>query len=353
MYKPSPLLAPLLFVPGLIFETVIRLRNLCYSAGLRSLLSLPRPVISVGNITLGGTGKTPLVIYVARTLRNLGHAPAVLSRGYGRRFLAVSRVLPPGEEIPSAAYNLGDEPALIRRCVPEIWLGISPNRYAIGRDVMGRRSEVVFVLDDAFQHRRLRRDLDIVVIDRTQPLLRNHIFPLGSLRESLSGLRRAHAVVLNGSQETADANSIENAILEISPRIRIFHCIQKIGLLVPFAMWNSRESGEVASLETTAALLVAALGNPARFLNDVEDLGIRVAGSCFFRDHHCLSRQDWHKCIEGARRAGTEAIIITEKDAIKIVEPPDFPLLVAIQSTFIDQPAEFEQMLREAAGDAR
>jgi len=353
MYKPSPFLAPLLFVPGLIFETVIRVRNLTYSAGLRSARSLTRPVISVGNLTLGGSGKTPLVIYVAQTLRNLGHTPAVLSRGYARRSLAISHVLPPGEEVPSPACVLGDEPALMRRRVPEIWLGISPDRYAIGREILVRCPGVIFVLDDGFQRRRLRRDHDIVIIDRTQPLLRNHLFPRGSLREPLSGLCRAHAVVLNGTPETSDSNSIEKAIREISPRIRIFHCIQRIVSLMPFAIWNARESGNVSSVQCTTAWLAAALGNPARFLKDVEDLGIRVAGSRFFRDHHRLTRKDWHRCIESARRCNAEAVIITEKDAIKIVEPPDFPLLVAVQSTLIDQPGEFEQMLREAVGDAQ
>lgn len=329
------------------------MRNLTYSAGLRSARSLARPVISVGNLTLGGSGKTPLVIHVTKTLQNLGYTPAVLTRGYGRRSIVLSRVLPPGEEVSSPACDLGDEPALMRRRIPEIWLGISPDRYAIGRGILERCPEVVFVLDDGFQHRRLRRDCDIVIIDRTQPLLSNHQFPRGSLREPLSGLRRAHAVVLNGTPETSGSDFIEKVILEISPRIRIFHCIQRIVSLMPFAIWNGHESGNLSSVQCATALLAAALGNPARFLKDVGDLGIRVLDSRFFRDHHRLTREDWHRCIESARRCGAEAIIITEKDAIKIFEPPDFPLLVAVQSTFIDEPGEFERTLRDAIRDAR
>lgn len=352
MYKPSPFLAPLLFVPGLIFEALVRGRNLSYSAGLLSSRRLHRPVISVGNLTLGGSGKTPLVIHVARTLTKLGHIPAALSRGYGRRSLAESHVLPPGNDVLFLAYNLGDEPALIRRYVPEIWLGISMDRYSIGREIEERCPKVIFVLDDGFQHRQLSRDMDIVVIDRSQPFLRDHVFPRGTLREPLSGLRRCQAVILNGISSAPDHDLIKRAIQKVIPHNHIFSCTQRIDSLVPFTIWNNPAAEEVPSAKCSCAYLAAALGNPERFRNDVEKLEISIVGSRFFRDHHRLTHQNWQNCIKEAGRRGAEAIIITEKDAVKILEPPDFPLLVAIQSTLINRPAEFEQLLAEAIREA-
>ncbi|HYK91507.1 MAG TPA: tetraacyldisaccharide 4'-kinase [Acidobacteriota bacterium] len=345
MYKPLPSLAPLLYVPSLLFGAVVRLRNLSYSRGALRSARLPRPVISIGNLTLGGTGKTPLVIHLAATLLRLGHQTAILSRGFGRHRIAISHVLQPRGDGPLHTSHLGDEAALIRRRLPEAWLGISTDRFAVGRKIAGLSPGVVFVLDDGFQHRQLHRDLDIVVIDPTQPLGENHLFPLGSLREPVSGLRRCHAVVLNGGAPAAVMASIASTLADINAHARIFHCTQKIDLLVPFGAWIDSTFAPTVAGRCARSFLTAALGNPRRFRADVENLGTTVTGCRFFRDHHILTRQEWRDCVRQADRAGAEAIIITEKDAVKIVEPPDFPLLVALQSVRFDRPAEFEQML--------
>src|SRR5262249_53976455 len=159
-----------------------RARNELYAGGWLRERRLPRPVISVGNLTLGGTGKTPLAIYLAELLRKLDAAPALLSRGYGRRSRDRIQVFGPGDEVSNLVWRAGDEPALVRRRVPAVWLGISKDRRAAGERVLEKKPDVVFILDDGFQHRKLHRDLDIVVVDRAQPLTTNRVFPRGTLR---------------------------------------------------------------------------------------------------------------------------------------------------------------------------
>src|SRR5262245_6288298 len=146
----------LLALPALLFEAAVRARNSLYTSGLRRPARLPRPVVSVGNLTIGGSGKTPFVIHVAGRVAAMGAVPAVLSRGYGRERPRSMHVVPPGGEMPGARI-IGDEPALIRRRVPAAWLGIASNRHTAGRTIAARVRNPLFILDDGFQHRRLHR----------------------------------------------------------------------------------------------------------------------------------------------------------------------------------------------------
>ncbi len=353
MYRPSPLLAPLLYIPGLFFEAAVRVRNHLYSAGMLTAARLPRPVISVGNLTLGGSGKTPLVIHVGRTLAALGCTPAILSRGYGRAGPSRPLILSPGETVPDPVPSLGDEPTLIRRHLPGAWLGVAPDRYAAGLRIVERCRNTVFVLDDAFQHRRIHRDLDIVIIDRTQPLAENRVFPRGSLREPPSSLARSGIVVLNGRTTGPGNGEFERMIRKISPSCSLFHCSQKIDSLVPFDVWNGSERRDCGPHGYTRVFVVSALGNPARFLADVRESGVGVAGHRFYRDHHRLTGRDWDRCVAEARSAGAEALVITEKDAVKAAGAPDFPLLVAVQSTHLENQPEFDRGLARIMGGAR
>lgn len=357
MHRIPPRLAPAVFLPGLIFESLVRARGALYSFGLAAQRRLPNPVISIGNLTMGGSGKTPLVISTARIVTGLGYQPAILTRGYKRKGPAAPLVLSPGETAASPAEALGDEPALMRRHLPSSWMGISKNRFATGQEIARRAGRVVFILDDGFQHRRLHRDLDIVVIDASQPLASNRIFPRGTLREPPGSLKRCGAVVVNRGAGAADA-AVESEIRSIHPAAAVFHCLQRIGALVPFARWRQAgpdpaEESERREEAHGPAYVVAALGNPGRFLRDLRQMGIEVSGTSLFRDHHQLSPKDWQACSGDARRRGARAIVVTEKDAVKIGEPPDFPLLVAVQSTEIDEREEFECLIRKTVEERR
>lgn len=341
-------ISSLLLLPGLAFEALVRARNSLYTRGVLPQQRLGCPVISVGNLNLGGSGKTPLVIYLARMLVELGTVPALLSRGYGRSSGETTRVIAPGGDIPALA--VGDEPALVRRHIPEIWLGISPNRYGAGRQILEGCPSPIFILDDGFQHRGLHRDLDIVVIDATQPLDGDRVIPRGRLREPLTGLRRATLVMINAARSVAKPDPLEDTIRRIDPEARIFHCSQRIRTILPWERWKDPRSDGGTFSNYGPAFLVAAVGNPSRFERDVRDLGIPVTGALFFRDHHELAVRDWDECIARARSSGAGALIITEKDAIKLKHSPEFPLLVSVQSTDVEPKDEFTRIVRKVAG---
>lgn len=345
MYRIPPALDPLLLLPGAAFEAVVRARSGFYSAGIFPQHRLPRPVISIGNITLGGSGKTPLVIYAAQALIKLGFTPAVLTRGYRRRGSEKLLVVSPGQELQSPASTLGDEPALVRRRIPSAWLGVSKDRHAAGQTLAGQVPNSVFLLDDGFQHRRIFRDLDIVIVDRSQPLEENHMFPRGTLREPVSQLRRCHMLVLNGLPGEGDRDSTEEGIRCLDRNARVFHCDQKIDSLVPFPQWsNGEESGHAPYPKS--AFVVAAVGNPDRFRRDVTRVGIEVRGTRFFADHHRIGPKEWLACCKEAEAKAVDAIITTEKDAMKIEQSPAFPLLIAVQATEISEADDFERMLK-------
>ncbi len=294
---------------------------------------------------MGGSGKTPLAIHMAQIIARMGMTPILLSRGYGR--LGKSPlIVQPRERLPFPAQALGDEPALIRQHAPEIWLGISPDRYTIGLQIGQRTPNPVFILDDGFQHRRLQRNLDIVVIDRTQPLMQNRVLPRGTLREPLSSLHRADMLVINGACSSPQLDPVEESIRRFNPDAAIFHCVQKIDRLVEFAHWRTAGAAGAPRGDIPTAFLAAAIGNPDRFRKDVQEFGIELKGGRFFRDHYRLQPSDWHACAESARRSGAAALLTTEKDAIKMADELDFPLLVAVQSMRLSEQAAVERRLQ-------
>jgi tetraacyldisaccharide 4'-kinase len=344
MYMPPRWMAPLLFIPGILWEAVLRARNRLFESEALTVHALPRPVISIGNMTLGGSGKTPLAIYVARLVSQNAGTPVLLSRGYGRRSRLSCDIVPPDMPIVLPAHELGDEPTLVRRNIPGVWLGIAANRFEAGIQIAARVSDAVFILDDGFQHRRLRRNLDLVVVDSTQALEANLTFPRGSLREPIGGLRRCHAVIIN---DGGDAGSLDKAIERIHPSAKVFHCQQRIETIVPYPEWLV--AGPTPGYGPVPVFLVAAIGNPFRFRRDVAALGLEIRGARFYRDHFTPRPEDWLACWEEARSSGAQCLLTTEKDAVKIRSDPGMPLMVAVQATRVSEDAAFQAMIRCAA----
>jgi tetraacyldisaccharide 4'-kinase len=331
----------------------VRSRAGLYSRGVLSVRRLDRPVISIGNLTLGGTGKTPLTIYLAQILLSWGLTPILLSRGYGRIARSSARVVAPGQGVTARPDDVGDEPALIRRRVPGIWLGISADRWSVANEIPYRDLQAVFLLDDGFQHLQLHRDLDIVLVHSAQPFLSNRVLPLGSLREPVQSMRRCDVVMLNGLEGTADWISIKEEISRIHAQAGLFCCRQHIGRIERFELWRACSSGPEAASGIGPVFLVSAIAGPGRFRSDVEALGIQVRGERTFRDHCRLTDQDWLSCVGAARRTGAAALLTTEKDAVKLEDTLDFPLLVAVQETIIGKSAAFEALLRRKCERAR
>jgi tetraacyldisaccharide 4'-kinase len=261
-------------------------------------------VISIGNITAGGTGKTPLAMDVVGRLLAWGRKPAVVSRGY--------RALP-GEE--------ADELAMVRRRLPGVPCIACPDRVSGARQAVQKHGADTIVLDDAFQHRRIGRDLDIVLIDATCPFGRGHLLPRGLLREPLCGLRRASLVVLSRCDQASreQLRAIDAALdvhAPLVPRIRCLH--RPTGLV--------RVDGSRTGLEPEdvgPAWCFAAIGNPAAFRSTVGAMGIEAVGEHWWADHHAYTGQEMEETGRAAHAAGATVLLTTEKDAVKLGELAD------------------------------
>ncbi len=283
------------------YGLVTAARNTLYDRGLLRQHAAPIPVISVGNLTLGGTGKTPLVAWVARRLVAAGHRPAVVSRGYGAR---------PGE--------VSDEAAELAILVPGV-LHVADRDRVRGVTAAAGRGADVAILDDGFQHRRLQRTLDIVAIDASDPFGCGHLFPRGLLREAPSGLARAQAVVLTRTGGLSEER-----------RAEIRAAVTRARLGRPPVIWLETDhrpaatrtaGGRVEPLAAIAGDCVAAfcgIGNPAAFRHTLAVCGLEVAGFRGYADHHAYSPTDIAALAAWARGLGVERVVTTLKDLVKI-----------------------------------
>jgi tetraacyldisaccharide 4'-kinase len=287
-------------------------RNKLFDAGIKRVTRLPRPVISVGNNTAGGTGKTPMVRWMASELRSQGKRVAILSRGYKAK-----------------AGALGDELTMLDRALnggggdtAPVLLRANPNRVAAGTALLAEHPEVdVILLDDGFQHRRVARDLDVVLINATEPFGFDHVLPRGLLREPLRGLRRAGVIVLTRCDRVTDA-----ALAEIEQRIRTHTGVPILrsvhaqsGFRLPHTPLRAPVDQPMSALAGQNWFLFCGIANPSGLIS-LHDQGGRMAGAVSFGDHHDYSKADIDRVLRDARSAGADLVVTTEKDWVK-VEP--------------------------------
>jgi tetraacyldisaccharide 4'-kinase len=273
------------------------------------LLPLPVPVVSVGGITTGGSGKTPLTNYLASALKANGRSPAILTRGYGRRFPAESIVLPPTAKV--SALMTGDEAQIFLRAAIAP-LGIGAKRYETAQILLRQfPSTDVLLLDDGFQHARLDRDFDIVVIDGLDPFGQQDLVPLGRLREPLSALARAGAFVITRAENDLRFDFIRKRLRDFNPTAPAFRT-----RLVSRA-WRDYCTGEsVPSLAGKRVGAFCGLGNPENFWSTLESLGLEVVFRWTFDDHHNYKPKEIYNLTHQAKEHGAEMLVTTEKDRI-------------------------------------
>ncbi len=275
------------------------IRNRLYDRGCKRSYKAPVPVVSVGNLTLGGTGKTPCVEYVAGYYRRLGLLVATLSRGYGA---AEGR----NDEVRVLEMNLDDVPHLQ-----------GADRVALAHTAAVELESELLVLDDGFQHRRLARDLDIVLLDATDPWGQGYLFPRGLLREGPRGLGRAGAVVLTRCDLVGpeDVARIRERVARLAPGVAVAETTHR-----PVEWVNTERA--VLPLEALRGRPVAAfcgIGNPDGFRRTLEGLGAAVAAFRAFPDHHAYSRTDVEDLRSWARQQATECVVVTtQKDLVKL-----------------------------------
>lgn len=289
----------LLRVAEVPYTLAVQLRNRRFDRSVSAIERVEVPVISIGNLTLGGTGKTPMVKWVARYLRANDLRVAILSRGYGAT---------------EGAKN--DEALELEQSLPDVPHLQSPDRVAIARTAIEELESQVLLQDDGFQHRRLGRDLDIVLIDATQPFGFGHVFPRGTLREPLRGLGRAGVVCLTRADRVSpqERESIRSRVARLAPQAHWCEVVHAPQSLLDAA-------GNLAPLSQLAGRRVAAfcgIGNPAAFRSTLEGVGATVVHWREFPDHHAFTAADVESLTREITTAQVDHVVCTHKDLVKL-----------------------------------
>lgn len=298
----------LLSVP---YGFVARRRIAAYD-GRREPGHLPLPVACIGNLTAGGTGKTPFVAWLARIALERGRHPAVLSRGYGG---------PSANDTP-----LSDEGCVLRDLLGDgVPLVEDPDRVRGGRSLVASHPEVdLLLLDDGFQHRRLHRDVDVVLLDATNPFGYDRLLPRGLLREPIEGLARADAVVVTRAERVtqAELERLDARIARLAPRARRASVRTRARALVRVADGTEIR---LSALNDAAVVAWAGIGNPRAFVAGLEDLGAHVVATRFERDHYAFQPTDVGEMLHTAKAAGAALVVVTRKDLVKLRRVPGLP----------------------------
>ncbi|MCI0548152.1 MAG: tetraacyldisaccharide 4'-kinase [Candidatus Rokubacteria bacterium] len=308
------------------YRAVLALREQAYARGALRAGRLGCPVISVGNVTLGGAGKTPTVELAVRTLEALGARPAVLSRGYGRRTRGTLMVAD-GARILLGPEAAGDEPYMLARRLPGTVVVVGESRYQAGRIAVEAAGATVLVIDDGFQHRSLAKDLDILVVRGQHPWGNGRLFPRGVLREPLTALARAQLVVVTNPREPADLDRVARTLCDHrapAPVVGAAYRVERVWEAGTGRSWDPSE------LRGRRLLAFAGVGSPRGFAETVAALGVVATGLAEFPDHHWYEAADLERLAALARASGGEGLITTEKDWVRLEGRvrPALPLLV-------------------------
>ena len=298
--RDVPWLRRLLWPVSLVWGAAVRLRAFAYRAGVVHPKRLPGTVISVGNLTAGGTGKTPMVLWLAERAHADGKRVGILTRGYRARI----------PETPGAPQS--DEVAIYRtRLAHHVQLGVGSDRYANGM-VLARHGVEWFLLDDGFQHLQLARDVDIVLLDATNPFGGGRLLPAGMLREQKSALSRANIIVITRSEQ---APAVETIVRRYT-NAPIFHAVTELKEILPLP--SAKRAMPPSQWPRAGVFAFCGIGNPQAFFADLERWGIRLAGRAIFADHHRYTQQEAAKLEQAARESGADALICTEKDVFNL-----------------------------------
>ncbi|MFQ6613421.1 MAG: tetraacyldisaccharide 4'-kinase [Fidelibacterota bacterium] len=337
---PHSVLTPL----GWLMKGLTGLRNRGYDRGLLSSHSVSLPVISVGNLSVGGTGKTPVVIALAEELLAAGKSVAILSRGYGRSGSGTVVVSDGYGKKTVPWETAGDEPALMAGNLPQVPIVVDENRLRGAERIHEQFHPDVLLLDDAFQHRRLRRDLDIVLLNAGDAERTYRLFPAGRLRERWDGLKRAHLILVTKSNLFTLPPSIQSRLNGLSVPFFPVSLVPKD--LRPLT--SAAAPFDMNRLARKPVLLCSGIGDPPSFTTLAETLKIQIREHLVFRDHYSFNETAVKKIKTHAHRSGAELILTTEKDAVRLESQLPQELPVAALRVGIDLPAEVKIIILKA-----
>ncbi len=326
-------LAPL----SILYGAVMRARLALYDAGVFAAHRVAATVISVGNITTGGTGKTPMVEWLARAVAREGRRVCILTRGYGRADARQRVVLSDGVRVLADARAGGDEPRLLAEALRGLAAVVADaDRVAAARWALKEWGSEVFILDDGFQHLRLARDLNIVTLDATAPWGGGHLLPRGRLREPIGNLTRADCVVITRAELAPDIAGLRAQVAQLIGGRPIFSARTRNVSCRPLTAQAADVALTPAALPQPAAAFCA-LGNPQAFFAQARnyDYGCTLSYTRAFPDHHAYTQADVDAVTNAAAQSGAHALITTAKDAVKLqslrFDLPCFVLEIALE----------------------
>lgn len=324
--KVSLLLRALLWPLSVLYGVIVRVKVWLYANKWFKQKRLNARVISVGNLTVGGTGKTPMVIWLAEKFLAEGKRVAILSRGY------------------RGANGTGDEIELMKfRLQGRVSFGVGKNRFAAGRRLESQQPIDVFLLDDGFQHLQLARDLDILLMDVSRPLAGESLLPAGRLREPVTAMSRANLIIFTRAEA-------ESGTIDAIGKLKQFPVFAASTRLLGFRHF----SGEVTPLSASEIgagpfFAFCGLGNPDAFFRDLGSWGLAICGQAIFPDHHRYTQRDILAVKQAAKQAGASELVTTEKDAQNLAGTNfgETPLYVAVIDLVVTPEADFRNVLEE------
>ncbi|MDP2681720.1 MAG: tetraacyldisaccharide 4'-kinase [Deltaproteobacteria bacterium] len=329
-----------LYLPSLLYGIGLRLRFLLYCIGVFKTHRLDCKVISIGNITTGGSGKTPMAIYLAERLLERGKKVIILSRGYKGKIKDVG-VVSDGENILLGPEDAGDEPYLMAVKLKTVPVIVGRDRYRAGMYAVERFKPDIIILDDGFQHIRLARDMDIALIDSRRGFGNHRLFPMGILREPLSGLNRASFFMVKGNElQIANCKlQIANLKKQNKPIISFNYKPQAVINLLD----NSRHN--VDTLKGKKVVALSGIAEPRSFSETLKELGAIIIKEIIYPDHHFYTLDDLKKIKDAAAEA--EIIVTTEKDGVKLkrLSIKDLPLYTIAVDVNIKNTKDFNEIL--------
>lgn len=322
------------------YAFILVLRAMCYRLGLLRSHRLPCPVISVGNITLGGTGKTPATALIASYLIGRGRRVAVLSRGYGGSAEGELRIVSDGKVVLLGPEEAGDEPYLLARKVPGLMVVIGADRYQAGLLALKELKPDVFILDDGFQHLRLKRDLNLLLLDCTRPYGNGRVLPAGFLREPKSALKRADLFLFTRCGEgSAPVSPVPG-----TPACRSSH---RLGGFRPM---QGGELRPFSGLKGMRAMAFAGIADPGSFFDTLEKEGVTLVTTLAFSDHICYGVDEIAAICRLKDASRSTCLLTTEKDAVKLAPFIDKLGTVHVAQLTLDleDQSELERLLVKA-----
>ena len=327
---PTPTVRGLLYPFSILYGWVVRVRLWLYRTGRLKQKRLNAKVISVGNLTVGGTGKTPMVLWLAEKFVAEGKRVAILSRGY------------------RGADGTSDEVVILkRRLGDQVRFGVGPDRYATGRQLEAREPVDIFLLDDGFQHLALARDVDVLLLDGSRKLKNEALLPAGKLREPISSCARADLLVVTRKPEPELVEAVDarkHKIFHAQTRLQGFRTIGEAGA-----------ARSVSEIGDGPFFAFCGIGNPEAFFADLQRWDVPVTGTRSFRDHHGYTASDLRGLQAAAERAGARGFVTTEKDEQNLPDAAGLrlPVYVAVIDFVLSSESEFTAELERVLGAGR